>query len=130
MQCLQIGAETIFEMEPQRTKPMDSKCLGPEVSEYHVGQRVWCKNNGDSDWRTGEVTCINPLKVKVTQRGLSYTWDFVRAEVRQERRRTKPRNPRHFATVEGGRVYQALHIDSESVLDAPYRLKKCLRRSR
>ena len=26
---------------------------------------------------------------------------------------TKPRNPRHFGTVEGGRVYQALHVDSK-----------------
>ena len=28
------------------------------------------------------------------------------------RRTAKPRNPRHFGTIEGGRVYQALHIDS------------------
>ena len=38
------------------------------------------------------------------------------------------RNPRHLDTIEGGRVYQALHIESKSVLDAPYRLKKCLGR--
>ena len=42
---------------------------------------------------------------------------------------TKPRNPRHFNIIEGWRVYQALHIDSKSVLDAPCRVKKCLRRS-
>ena len=40
-----------------------------------------------------------------------------------------PRNPRHFGTIEGGRVYQALHIESKSVLDALCRVKKCLRRS-
>ena len=44
-------------------------------------------------------------------------------------RRPKPRNPRHFGTIEGGRVYQALHIESESVLDALRRVRKCLRRS-
>ena len=41
----------------------------------------------------------------------------------------KPRNPRHFDTIEGGRVYQALHIEPKSVLDALRRVKKCLRRS-
>ena len=49
------------------------------------------------------------------------------------------RNPRHFDTIEGGRVYQVLHIDSKSVLDvyvesksvldALCRVKKCLRHS-
>ena len=39
----------------------------------------------------------------------------------------KPRNPRHFGTIEGGRVYQALHIESKSVLDALCRVKKCRR---
>ena len=39
------------------------------------------------------------------------------------------RNPRHFDIIEGGRVYQALHIDSKSVLDALCRVKKCLRPS-
>ena len=48
----------------------------------------------------------------------------VRPEVQ-----TNSRNPRPFDTIEGGRVYQALHIDSKSVLDALCRVKKCLRRS-
>ena len=47
----------------------------------------------------------------------------------REAGQTNSRDPRHFNIIEGGRVYQALHIDSKSVLDAPYRLKKCLRRS-
>ena len=46
---------------------------------------------------------------------------------------TNSRNPRHFDTIEGGRVYQALHIDSKSgcasVLDALRRVKKCFRHS-
>ena len=42
---------------------------------------------------------------------------------------TNSRNPRHFDTIEGGRVYQALHIDSKSVLDALCRVKKCFRHS-
>ena len=42
---------------------------------------------------------------------------------------TKPRNPRDFDKIEGGRVYQALYLDSKSVLDALCRVKKCLRRS-
>ena len=41
---------------------------------------------------------------------------------------TNPRKPRHFDTIEGGRVYQALHIDSKSVLDALCRNKTCLTR--
>ena len=41
----------------------------------------------------------------------------------------KPRNPRHFGKIEGGRVYQALYIEPKSVLDALCRVKKCLRRS-
>ena len=40
-----------------------------------------------------------------------------------------PRNPRRFETIEGGRVYQALYVESKSVLDALCRVKKCLRRS-
>ena len=36
---------------------------------------------------------------------------------------------RHFHKIEGGRVCQALHIDSKSVLDALCRVKKCFRRS-
>ena len=35
------------------------------------------------------------------------------------------RNPRHFDTIEGGRVSQALHIDSKSLSDALCRVKKC-----
>ena len=31
---------------------------------------------------------------------------------------TSSRNPRDFDTIEGGTVCQALHVDSESVLDA------------
>ena len=44
-------------------------------------------------------------------------------------REPKPRNPRNFGTIEGGKVCQALHIESKSVLDALCRVKKCLRRS-
>ena len=47
----------------------------------------------------------------------------------EEQRHTNSRNPRHFDIIEGGRVYQALHIDSKSVLDALRRVKKCLGRS-
>ena len=51
-------------------------------------------------------------------------------EDRLERERSaNSRNPRRLATFEGGRVYQALHIESRSVLDALCRVKKCLRRS-
>ena len=39
------------------------------------------------------------------------------------------RNTLHFDTIEGGRVCQALHIDSKSVLDALCRVKTCLRQS-
>ena len=39
------------------------------------------------------------------------------------------RNPRHFNIIEGGRVHQALHIDSKSALYALCRVKKCLRPS-
>ena len=43
---------------------------------------------------------------------------------------TNSRNPRHFNIIEGGRVYyQALHVDSKSVLDAVCRVKKCFRHS-
>ena len=42
---------------------------------------------------------------------------------------TNSRNPRHLDGIEGGRVYQAPHIDSKSVLDALRRVKKCFRRS-
>ena len=46
---------------------------------------------------------------------------------------TNSRNPRHVNIIEGGRVYQALHIDSERVLgskiDALCRVKKCVGRS-
>ena len=38
------------------------------------------------------------------------------------------RNPRHFDGIEGGRVYQAPHIDAKSVLDVLRRVKMCLRR--
>ena len=48
---------------------------------------------------------------------------------RSELGETNSRNPRHFNIIEGGRVYQALHIDSKSVLDALCRVKKCLRHS-
>ena len=44
-------------------------------------------------------------------------------------REANSRNPRHFNIIEGGRVYQALHIDSKSVLDALCRVKKCFRHS-
>ena len=39
------------------------------------------------------------------------------------------RNPRHLDTIEGRRVYQALHIESKSFLDTLRRVKKCLRHS-
>ena len=41
----------------------------------------------------------------------------------------KPRNPRPLDTIEGGRVYKALRVESKSVLDALCRVKKCLRRT-
>ena len=52
-----------------------------------------------------------------------------RREEELRKRIPNSRNPRNLDSIEGGRVYQALHIESKSVLDALCRAKKCLRRS-
>ena len=49
--------------------------------------------------------------------------------VRGAPRGPNSRNPRHFSIIEGRRVYQALYVESKSVLDALCRVKKRLRRS-
>ena len=73
-------------------------------------------------------------QVKAGEQGLAAQREAHREKLREEERElwkriANSRNRRHFGTFEGGRVYQALQIESKSVLDAPYRVKKCLRRS-
>ena len=64
---------------------------------------------------TGYVT-ENKDKLDHTQETIDGLQAGLETAIQQGK--TKPRNPRHFATIEGGRVYQALHIESKSVLDA------------
>ena len=57
---------------------------------------------------------------------LTFTWERASCSSGST---ANSRNPRHFDRIEGGRLCQALHIDSKSVLDALRRVKKCFRHS-
>ena len=48
-------------------------------STFTVGQRVECKDNGDSGWKPGKITQLSPLKVHVDGYSDPFSWDQVRA---------------------------------------------------
>ena len=73
-----------------------------------------------SSWTSGSPRATRALSLR---RGLALRRTLRRSSS------TNSRNPRHFDGIEGGRVYQALHIDSKSVSDALCRVKKCFRHS-
>lgn len=48
-------------------------------STFKVGQRVECKDNGDSRWKPGTITQLSSLKVLVDGYSDPFSWDQVQA---------------------------------------------------
>ena len=115
----------LLEIEASEGLPEDADLLSLRPNEGITG---WVAHHGEP-LRIGDVSTDERY---ITARAEVRSGRGTSASARRTRRRSpeaKPRNPRHFDTIEGRRVCQALHMDSKSVLDALCRVKKCLRRS-
>ena len=88
---------------------------GEDAAEYHVGQRVECKDEGDTDWKRGEVTSIDPLEVKPDYYAKGFKWHCVRAIVEVR--------PACLAHKVHGSQYASLSVDALGVVRNGHRIR-------